>query len=145
MWVYLLSRTGTPYHAGFVADTPIGLNREYSGEIVLILNVYIEDRHYPLDVPEALLSDAEEFYAKMDSDMDQGWQMSRQWVDKPSTMERCQIVADKLAMALNADNPQMVSLMGGYILTRMPGVKGVQVDASGEIQETEFIMGAGAA
>lgn len=111
----------------------------------MILNIYVEDRHYPLDVPEALLSDAEEFFAKMDSDMAQGWQMSRQWVDNPNPTERCQIVADKLMMALNADNPQMVSLMGGYILTRMPGVKGVRIDTSGEIQETEFIMGAGAA
>lgn len=111
----------------------------------MILNIYIEDRHYPLDVPEALLSDAEEFYSKMDSDMDKGWQMSRQWVDSPNTTERCQIVADKLMMALNADNPQMVSLMGGYIMARMPGVKGVRIDTGGEIQETEFIMGAGAA
>jgi hypothetical protein len=111
----------------------------------LILNIYIEDRHYPLDVPEALLSDAEEFFAKMDRDMDQGWQMSRVWVDRPNLTERCQIVAEKLMMALNADNPQMVSLMGGYILARMPGVKGVRIDTSGEIQETEFIMGAGAA
>lgn len=111
----------------------------------MILNIYIEDRHYPLDVPEALLNDAEEFYSRMDSDMDNGWQMSRQWVDKPNTTERCQIVADKLMMALHADNPQMVSLMGGYIMARMPGVKGVRIDTSGEIQETEFIMGAGAA
>jgi len=108
----------------------------------LILNIYIEDRHYPLDVSEALLTDAEEFFSKMDSDMDQGWQMSRQWVENPSATERCQIVANKLMMALNADNPQMLSLMGAYILARMPGVKGVRIDTSGEIQETEFIMGA---
>lgn len=111
----------------------------------MILNIYVEDRHYPLDVSEALLTDAEEFFSKMDSDMDKGWQMSRQWVDNPGTTERCQIVADKLMMALNADNPQMVSLMGAYILARMPGVKGVHIDSSGEIQETEFIMGAGGA
>jgi len=111
----------------------------------LLLNVYIEDSHYPLDVPEALIADAQEFFAKMDSDMDKGWQMSRQWVEKPDSTERCQIAADKLMMALNAENPQMVSLMGGYILSRMPGVKGVRIDTSGEIQETEFIMGASAA
>jgi hypothetical protein len=111
----------------------------------LLLNVYIEDRHYPLDVPEALLGDAAEFFDKMDSDMDKGWQMSRQWVEHPDTAERCQIVADKLMMALNADNPQMVSLMGAYILSRMPGVKGLSIDTSGEMQETQFIMGTGAA
>ena len=111
----------------------------------MLLNVYIEDRHYPLDVPEALIADAEEFFAKMDSDMDKGWQMSRQWVEQPNDTERCQIVAEKLMMALKAENPQMVSLMGGYILSRMPGVKGVRIDTSGEIHETEFIMGASAA
>lgn len=111
----------------------------------MLLNVYIEDRHYPLDVPEALITDAEEFFAKMDSDMDKGWQMSRQWVEQPNATERCQIVAEKLMMALNEENPQMVSLMGSYILSRMPGVKGVRIDTSGEIQETEFIMGATAA
>lgn len=111
----------------------------------MLLNIYIEDRHYPLDVPEALLTDAEEFFSRMDSDMDKGWQMSRQWVEHPDSTERGQIVAEKLMMALNADNPQMVSLMGGYILSRLPGVKGVRIDTSGEIQETEFIMGAGAA
>lgn len=111
----------------------------------MLLNIYIEDRHYPLDVPDALLADAAEFFAGMDRDMDKGWQMSRQWVEHPDTSERCQIVADKLMMALNADNPQMVSLMGGYILSRMPGVKGVRIDTGGEMQETAFIMGAGAA
>ncbi len=110
----------------------------------MLLNVYIEDRRYPLDVPEALITDAEEFFARMDSDMDKGWQMSRQWVERPNGTERCQIVAEKLMMALNAENPEMVSLMGGYILSRMPGVKGVRIDTSGEIQETEFIMGVGA-
>jgi hypothetical protein len=82
-----------------------------TGENALILNIYVENSHYPLDVPEALLGDAEEFYAKMDSDMDQGWQMSREWVEKPNVTQRCQIAADKLMMALKADNPQMVSLI----------------------------------
>lgn len=118
---------------------------DWIGRNILLLNVYIEDRHYPLDVPEALITDAEEFFAGMDRDMDKGWQMSRQWVDHPDATERCQVVAGKLMMALNADNAQMVSLMGGYILSRMSGVKGVRIDTSGEIQETEFIMGAGAA
>jgi hypothetical protein len=111
----------------------------------LILNVYIEDSHYPLDIAEALISDAGDFFAKMESDMAAGWQMSREWVDSPNNTQRCQIAADKLMAALQADNPQLVSLMAGYILSRMPGVKGVRIDSSGEMQETEFIMGASAA
>lgn len=108
----------------------------------MLLNIYIEDRHYPLDVSEDLLHDAEDFFARMDADMAQGWQMSRQWVEHPSPQERCQIVADRLMAALQVDNPQLVSMMAAYILSRMPGIKGVRIDTSGEIQETELIMGA---
>jgi len=111
----------------------------------LILNVYIEDSHYPLDVSEALIRDAEDFFTRMEADMAAGWQMSREWVDAPTLTQRCQIVADKLMAALQADNPQLVSMMAGYILSRMPGIKGVRIDTGGEMQETEFIMGATAA
>ena len=111
----------------------------------MILNVYIEDRHYPLDVPDALVQDAEDFFAKMDSDMANGWQMSREWVESPGLTQRCQIVADKLMAALQSENPQLVSLMAAYIVSRVPGVKGVRIDNTGEMQETELLMGAGAA
>lgn len=111
----------------------------------MILNVYIEDQHYPLDVADALITDAEDFFAKMDTDMANGWQMSREWVESPTATQRCQIVADKLMAALQVDNPQLVSMLAAYILARIPGVKGVRIDASGEMQETEFIMGGAAA
>ena len=108
----------------------------------MLLNVYIEDRHYPLDVSGQLLSDAGDFFARMDADMDRGWQMSRQWVEMPSDEERCQIVADRLMAALLADNPQMVSMMAAYVLKKFPGIKGLRIDSSGEMQETELIFGA---
>lgn len=110
----------------------------------LIFNVYIEERHYPLEVADALIRDAEDFFARMDQDMDKGWQMSREWVENPDVTQRCQIVADKLMAALQADNPQMVSLMAAYIISRMPGARGVRIDAGGEMQETELLMGAAA-
>lgn len=111
----------------------------------MILNIYIDDQHYPLDVAEALISDAEDFFAKLDADMAGGWQMSREWVDSPDVTQRCQIVADRLMAALQVDNPQLVSMLGAYLLARIPGLKGVRIDASGEMQETEFIQGGGAA
>jgi len=111
----------------------------------VILNIYIDDQHYPLDVADALVSDAEDFFAKLDADMAKGWQMSREWVESPNATQRCQIVADKLMAALQVDNPQLVSMLAAYLLARIPGLKGVRIDASGEMQETEFVMGAGAA
>ncbi|MCW8827566.1 MAG: hypothetical protein OQK94_00765 [Gammaproteobacteria bacterium] len=111
----------------------------------MILNIYIEDQHYPLDVAEALVNEGEDFFAKIDADMAKGWQMSREWVDSPNVTQRCQIVADKLMAALQVDNPQLVSMLAAYILARLPGVKGVRIDINGEMQEIEFVMGGGAA
>ncbi|VAW78927.1 hypothetical protein MNBD_GAMMA14-1236, partial [hydrothermal vent metagenome] len=49
----------------------------------MILKLTIDDQTCNIDVPEQMLKEAEEFYAKMDVDMDKGWQMSRFWVEKP--------------------------------------------------------------
>jgi len=110
----------------------------------LLLNVTIEERQIPVETPPGMVVEAEDFFARMDADMDQGWQMSRQWVESPGTLQRCQIVADKLLMALDGGNQTMVQLMAAYILSRMPGVVGVRINTDGEMQETELQMGAGA-
>ena len=107
----------------------------------MILHVYVEDRHYPLDVPADLLEDAVDFFKRMDTDMDKGWQMSRQWVERPNAEERGQIVADKLLAALESENPQMFSLMAAYLMWKVPGLRGLRIDSSGEMQDTELLMG----
>jgi hypothetical protein len=77
----------------------------------------------------------------MDADMDRGWQMSRQWIEHPNQLQRCQIAADKLMAAEEAGNETMVQLMAAYILTRLPGVAGVRINTEGEMLETEFMRG----
>lgn len=105
----------------------------------MILNVFIEDHMVPVDVPDDLLDEAEDFFSKMDGDLDRGWQMGRVWVDAPDTDQRCRIVADRLLTAIHAENQPMIGMMAAYILKRMPGVSGVRVATNGELQETEFI------
>ena len=102
----------------------------------MILNVIINDKPRPLEVPEDVIKEGETFFQKMDCDMDKGWQMSREWVDNPDKMQRCQIAADKLYSAINAENETMVTLMVGYIMTRMPNITSVDIDTNGEILET---------
>ncbi len=102
----------------------------------MILNIVVEDRPIAITVADELLRNAEDFYAKMDRDMDQGWQMSRDWVEHPSLIERCQIAADKLHTALNTQNETLVMLMAGYILSRLPNVRSVTINTDGEMQET---------
>jgi len=104
----------------------------------MILKAIIDDRTYELNVPDALLSQAREFFDRLDQDMDQGWQMSREWVDKPDRFQRCQIVADKLLTALEAENDRLGMMMAGYILARLPGVESVELDVQGEIQNNRF-------
>ena len=43
------------------------------------ITVEIDDKSYELEVPETLALEATEFFAKMDQDMNCGWQMSRWW------------------------------------------------------------------
>jgi len=106
----------------------------------MILKAIVDDRELSLNVPEKVLSDGEDFFAKLDADMDKGWQMSREWVGNPNRIERCQIVADKLLSALEKENERLGMLMAGYILSRMPGVESVEMDTRGEIQNTQFTV-----
>jgi glutathionylspermidine synthase len=76
----------------------------------------------------------------MNADMDKGWQMSRDWVDYPSAEQRCQIAAEKLLTAIETENEKLVMLMAAYILKTMPGVRGVNIDITGDMNETDIIM-----
>jgi len=105
----------------------------------MILNVVVEERIYPVKVPDTLISEAAEFFDKMDADMDKGWQMSRDWVDNPSLEQRCQIVGDKMLTAMHNDNKKMMMLLSAYILARAPGVTGIRIDTNGEMLETELV------
>lgn len=102
------------------------------------LEVIIEDRIYQINIPEEVIEDGEEFFQKMDRDMNFGWQMGPEFVEQPDTMQRCQIAANKLMVSISAENSLMSELMAGYILKRLPGVVSVTIDTSGEMLNTEF-------
>ena len=104
------------------------------------LNIIIDGRSNGFEIPDNLLVEATDFFAKLNKDMDKGWQMSRDWVDKPNAEQRCQIVADKILTAIDTDNEQLLMLMAAYILHTMPGVTGVNIDNTGDMNETDIIM-----
>lgn len=106
----------------------------------MILDIIVDEQTFPINIPQDVLEEGESFFAKIDQDMDQGWQMHREWVDRPDRLQRCRIVADRLLTAIEAHNQPMMGLMAAYILKRLPGVAAVRVDTHGEMQETEFIM-----
>jgi len=104
----------------------------------MILNVIAGEQPIQINVPEFLISDAIEMFVKMDKDMDNGWQMSRVWVDKLSDIQRCQVVADRLLTAMENENENMKLMMAGYILYKMPNVKSIYIDMEGDMTATEL-------
>jgi hypothetical protein len=106
----------------------------------MILKVVIDDQIYPITVPEQIISEAGDFFNSIDSDMDKGWQMSRDWVDQPNQEQRCQIVGDKMLTAMHNDNQKLMVLLSAYVLARVPGVTGLRIDTNGEMLETEVVM-----
>ena len=101
--------------------------------------VVIGEQVVAIEVPEDLLRDSAGFHDKLDRDMDQGWQMSREFVQRPDRLQRCQIVADRLLTSITQGNEATAMLMAAYIAVRMPGAVGVDVDAGGEMQNTELL------
>ena len=106
----------------------------------MILNVVVQEQVYPVKVPDELVEEAGDFFARLDADMDRGWQMSRDWVDNPTLEQRCQIVGDKMLTAMDHDNKKLMLLLCAYILARVPGVTGIRIDTNGEMMETELLM-----
>ncbi len=104
------------------------------------LNIIVDGRSNAFEVPDSLLSEARAFFEKLDADMDKGWQMSRDWVEKPDNEQRCQIAADNILTAIENDNEKMLMLMSAYILRTMPGVKSINIDITGDMNETDIIM-----
>lgn len=106
----------------------------------MLLKVILDDQVHSLNIPEEMVQGAEELFSKMDADMDQGWQMSRDWVESLDSDQRCRVVADKLLTALENNNQPIGTMMAAYILNRKPGIEGVDVDTTGDMTETRLLM-----
>lgn len=104
------------------------------------LNIIVEGRANVFEVPDNLLVEAKDFFDKLNADMDKGWQMSRDWVEHPTPEQRCQIAGDRILTAIDTDNEKMLMLMAAYILHTMPGIKSINIDVTGDMNETDLIM-----
>lgn len=105
----------------------------------MLLDIYFENQHYRLDVPKEDIASAKEFFDKMDRDMDAGWQMGPEFIENPDTINRAQIAASRLLIALENQNEAMVRAMSGYIVSRVRGVSAVRIDAGGQMLNTRII------
>ena len=101
----------------------------------MILKVFLEDQTYPIEVPDYIVSEAEDFFSFLDNDMNKGWQMSQFWVENPDNNQRCQIAADKILTALNNDDQKTGVMMSAYIMNRMPGTTELHLSVTGDMNE----------
>ena len=101
--------------------------------------VIVGDDVYAVEVPVQVLERAMDFFARLDRDMDRGWQMNREYVERPDSTQRCQIAADRLLTSIMNNNEATATMMAAYIVTRTPGVIGVDVDTTGEMQNTALL------
>jgi hypothetical protein len=116
-----------------------------SRNAVMILKLIVDDQLYELNVPEDFIAQAADFFTRMDRDMDAGWQMGREWVAHPSTLQRAQIAANKLYTAMDKEDHNLGRMMAGYILSRVPDVDAVEVNAATELQDILIRRGEGTA
>lgn len=104
------------------------------------ITLYAEGQTMPLEVPDAIISDGHGFFDKLDSDMDAGWQMSHQWVERPDRTQRSQIVADRLLDAMHHGKVELALMLAGYILARNPGASAVRYGEEGDMAQTEIVQ-----
>jgi|TARA_B100001059_G_C17784349_1_gene556171 hypothetical protein len=102
------------------------------------LNIILGENEYPLKIKEKIVEEAQSFFNQMDIDMNKGWQMSKSWVEKPSQMQKCQIAADRLFTSIHLNKKETAIMMAAYIINQMPEVKVIDIDISGNMEETSF-------
>lgn len=102
------------------------------------LTINFEGQSITVPVEDADIEAAVPLYERMDQDLAKGWQMGRNWIESPNHMQRAQIVAHRLMLAITDQNPSKAQAMAAYLLYRLPGVQTVELDTSGDLDQTEF-------
>ena len=102
------------------------------------LLIQIDERQLVMDIEDSLLSQAQDFFDKLDADMDRGWQWEREFVQNLDALQRCQIITDRMLGLLEGDRKDSATLLAAYILYKLPGVTQANINSNGEISLTEF-------
>ena len=107
------------------------------------LDVYIGNSVRQVEISPQMVEGGHEFFDKMDRDMDAGWKMGPEFVENPNRLQRGQIAASKLLVAIDTGNESMARAMAGYILSRLPEVRSINIDVNGEPLNTEMVTDGG--
>lgn len=107
------------------------------------LDVYVGERMYPIEVTQETLDLGIEFFDKIDRDMDGGWRMGPEYIERPDRVQRGQIVASRLLVAIETGNEMMVRALAGYFASRLPEVRSVNINLEGEALNTDLVTDTG--
>lgn len=99
----------------------------------MILKIFVDEHLQEINVPEDMITEAVDYFAMLDKDMDKGYQMSRTWVQQPDVYQRCQIVSDKILTALEQGNQNSATLLAAYILYRIPNATAMHLNLEGDM------------
>lgn len=104
------------------------------------IDVIINQEQIPVNVPEHIIQEAQDFFAILDKDLDKGALVDRSWYDNINLETRCKIVADRLLTSIVNQKEKPTILYAAYILSKVPNLVAIDVDNGGNILDTEFIV-----
>ncbi len=105
------------------------------------IDLYADEQRWPIEFDPALLSEARDYFSKLDTDMAQGWQLGRHWIAQPTLEERCQIVAERLRIAVERQQRAPMAMLAAYLASRIPNLREVHIGEEGS--ETHFVAAGG--
>jgi len=110
----------------------------------LKLTVYINneavieyDRNKPLPGKQR------QYLDKMDSDMEQGFQLGEDRIDNPESKDKAKYVAMTLIQSIEADNEPMIVATCAYLALREPGLSEIRAIAEGENMMMDLVYDQG--
>jgi hypothetical protein len=103
------------------------------------IDVYFEDEHHVVSVEPEDIAAGYPMFQSMDKDMDYGWRMGPEFIENPDPVQRAQIVANRLMIALESQNQSMIRAMSAYIVAKIPNVSELHIDTTGEPLLTEIV------
>ncbi len=104
----------------------------------MIFNINIDQDSFSIEVSDELMKELTPILEDMDKEFDQGCQMGRFWVEKPSDEQRCQVSANNFVNAMHSENKRMIYLMAAYILRKFPTLRGVTINSDLEMHEIDI-------
>lgn len=102
------------------------------------LDVFVLERRFQFNLTPEMLMEGAPMFEKMDRDMDRGRKIGLEYVEHPDRVQRAQVAADRLLVAIDTHNEALIMAMSGYILSRLPEVRTVRIDTDGEPLNTSL-------